>query len=269
MTQPQWITTEPHTKQVSSKWTMYDQLISEIPEGRRVEDVLIGIHWTMVRADGVGMAMTPPDGVRSIPGAGSFRGRPLRELAALAKSWHPLEAALGVAALNAHFNAPPTLAKTWDFHPETQANESVFTAMMDQLAGKKVAVVGHFPYLESLASICDLSILERHPLPGDLPDPACEYILENQDYFFITGVTLINKTLPRLLELGRQAQIIMVGPSVPLTPLWFEWGVSALAGTAVLDAERTWLHVAQGGDRSVFKHGAQMVKLYPADTRCA
>jgi len=257
----------PRPTSSPSKWELYDRLIDQIPEDRVAEDVLLGLHWTLVRSEGVGMSMTPQGGAGSIPGAGDFQGRPLRELAALSKSWHPFEAALGIAALNAYYNTPSTLAQSWDILPESQVNESIFTTMMDQLAGKKVTVVGHFPYLEALAAICKLSILERQPQAGDFPDPACEYILEDQDFFFITGVTLINKTLPRLLELGRGAQIIMVGPSVPLSPILFDYGVTSLAGTTVLDIDRAWVHVAQGGDRSVFRHGARMVKLHPVNRR--
>ncbi|MBP1625647.1 MAG: hypothetical protein H6Q00_122 [Holophagaceae bacterium] len=253
----------PPQSSSTSKWEIYDQLIAQIPEDKVVADAMFGIHWTLVRSEGVGMAMTPPAGDRSIPGAGSFKGRPLRELANLAKSWHPYEAALGVAALNAHYNTQATLAEQWAIPPDPPVNESIFTTMKEQVAGKKVTVVGHFPDLEPLGRICQLSILERHPLNGDFPDPACEYILEDQDSLFITGVTLINKTLPRLLELGHRTQIVLVGPSVPLTPQWFEWGVASLAGTTVMDGDRVWMHVAQGGDRSVFNHGARMVKLSP------
>jgi hypothetical protein len=248
-------------------WELYDRLIEPIPAELVVADCLVGIHWTLVRCEGVGVAMTPPGGFRCLPGAGTFRGRKLRELAALVKSWHPLEAALGVAAINAYFNAPSTMAKVWKAQPESQANESVFVVMKPELIGKKVTVVGHFPDLDELASVCRLSILERNPLEGDYPDPACEYILEDQDFLFITGVTLINKTLPRLMELGRNARMVLVGPSVPLTPLWFNKGIASLAGTSVIDADRVWRHEAQGGDRSIFKQGAHMVKLYPVDVQ--
>ena len=39
----------------------------------------------------------------------------------------------------------------------------------------------------------------------DMPDPACEYVLPQADFAFITGVTLENKTAPRLLELAKDA----------------------------------------------------------------
>jgi uncharacterized protein len=251
----------------SAKWALYDDLLSQIPDNMTVKDVLIGIHWTMVRSAGIGLSMTQPNGPRSIPDAGEFIGCKLKKIASLVKSWHPHEAALGLAAINSYINAPETIAKNWKTDPATQPNESVFLYMKPQLSGKKVTVVGHFPDLGELAPVCQLSILERNPMDGDFPDPACEYILHDQDYLFITGVTIINKTMPRLLELGCHAKIILVGPSVPLSPFWFKRGIFGLAGTTVTDNDDVWRHVSQGGDRSVFKHGAHMFKISTHDVR--
>jgi uncharacterized protein (DUF4213/DUF364 family) len=161
---------------------------------------------------------------------------PLRELASAAKSWNFAEASLGVAAINAYWNNPAhgELAKALQ-----GKNFSAFEVWQDRVAGKKVAVIGHFPHLErTLGKVCDLSILEKRPLPGDYPDSACEFLLPLQDYVFATGVTLINKTLPRLLELSRRQGLILVGPSVPLAPLLFDWGVRDLQGMVVTDPER-------------------------------
>jgi uncharacterized protein (DUF4213/DUF364 family) len=69
------------------------------------------------------------------------------------------------------------------------------------------------------------------------------------------------------MELGRNAAMVLVGPSVPLTPLWFGQGIASLAGTSVINPEGVWRHVAQGGDKSIFSEGAHMVKLYPEDVR--
>ena len=82
----------PVSGNLSPKWALYDELISLIPEDLVVKEVSIGIHWTMVRSVGLGLSMTQPQGPRSIPNAGSFEDRKLKELAALVKSWHPHEA---------------------------------------------------------------------------------------------------------------------------------------------------------------------------------
>ena len=58
--------------------------------------------------------------------------------------------------------------------------------------------------------------------------------------------------MPRLLELSRHAYVALVGPSVPLSPLWFDYGVDVLAGSVVTDADSVRVAVAEGGHRGVF-----------------
>ena len=67
--------------------------------------------------------------------------------------------------------------------------------------------------------------------------------------------------MPRLLELSRNASVFLVGPSTPFAPLLFNHGVDTLAGTVVIDPESVWQAAQEGAARSVFDHGAQMVKV--------
>ena len=83
--------------------------------------------------------------------------------------------------------------------------------MLEEMEGKKVAVIGHFPGMEVGRRACGLTVLERNPQEGDLPDFAAEYVLPEQDYVFITGTALTNKTMPRLLELSEHATVGLVG----------------------------------------------------------
>jgi uncharacterized protein (DUF4213/DUF364 family) len=157
----------------------------------------------------------------------------LRDLAEAAKSWNFVEAGLGVAAINAFCNFP-------DHEPVAKALEyedtDAFTAWRSRAAGKKAAVIGHFPHLErTLGDVCELSVLEKRPVSGDYPDSACEFLLPHQDLVFATGVTVINKTLPRLLDLSRKTGLILVGPSVPLSSRLFDFGVRDLQGFVVTD----------------------------------
>jgi uncharacterized protein len=124
-----------------------------------------------------------------------------------------------------------------------------------------VTVVGHSQDLDTLSGICDLTILERNPAEGDLPDPACKYVLPKQDFVFITATTLINKTFPRLLELSRNATVFLVGPSTPFAPLLFEHGIDTLAGTVILEPQSVWRAAKEGAARGIFENGAQMVKV--------
>ncbi len=215
-------------------------------------------------AGNAGLSMNCDENGYATLTAKDMEGRPLKEIALLAKSWDYLEAGYGVAAINAFYNTPENAqALSAAFSPEglksNTQTEDAFLCFQKEIVGKKVAVIGHFPYLEErFAPICDLSILERKPAPGDYPDPACEYILPEQDYVFVTGVTLINKTLPRLLELAKKAATVMVGPSVPLAPVLFEYGASSLCGFVVQDINACRQHVMAEASHGLFVSGTMV-----------
>jgi uncharacterized protein (DUF4213/DUF364 family) len=170
-----------------------------------------------------------------------------------------------MAAINAFYNSAERLGQ-WVARPLEQLRSAgAFSSTLAQVEGKKVAVIGHFPGLEAMASHCRLSILEREPLEGDLPDFAAEYVLPEQDFVFITGTTLTNKTLPRLLALSRAAKVSLVGPTVPLVPWWFDEGIDMLAGSVVIDKPAVWKACLEGAHRGIFDAGAWMIDLRADD----
>jgi uncharacterized protein len=251
-------------------WEIYDELIEAVPPDLHVSDCLIGLHWTLIKSESVGMALTPfgiprmygLQGASVISGIGErIEGMPVRELARFVKSWNPYEASLGMAAINSAHNSPEKISKLFGRPLEEQGNISAFLYYSEVVRGKKVVVVGRFPDLDQLSTICHLTVLERMPGPEDLPDPACEYVLPDQDYVFITATSIINKTLPRLLELARNAVVFLVGPSTPFAPVLYNHGIDTLAGTVVLEPDSVWRAAQEGAARSVFDHGAQMVKV--------
>jgi uncharacterized protein (DUF4213/DUF364 family) len=237
--------TEPNPKDLgSSPWALYDALIDPIPPGLKADEAIAGEGWVYVRsADRVGLAMnlarihavdTRP---RMLPeDCQGLRGMPLKEIAAAAKSWNFAEASLGVAALNAFWNSPEHGAVARSLEGD---GSEAFEAYAERVRGKKVAVIGHFPYLErSMKDAASLSILEKRPGPGDYPDSACEFLLPEQDFVFATGVTVINKTVVRLLALSQAQGLILAGPSTPLAPLLFDFGARDLQGLVVTDPDR-------------------------------
>ncbi len=244
-------------------WELYDELISGIPGGPAADEVICGSSWTMVRSGAhAGVAMTMKCDSRP-PLRSDFVGVPLRELAQGAKSWNLIEAGVGLAAINTYYNSPEKAAEhgiILQEEPEDRKKQDPFEALQDEFQGKNVCVVGHFPKLERIvAPYCNLSVLERSPLEGDYPDSACEYLLPEQDFVFITGCTLVNKTLPHLLELSKNARVIMVGPSVPMSPVLFRYGVEDLSGFIVTDAALC-AQVVGGGVSPIFRAG-KIVRL--------
>jgi uncharacterized protein (DUF4213/DUF364 family) len=222
------------------------------------------LSWFLVRSEGVGVAMRPREGEEPVPHAGELAGIKTRELAGWVKSWNPYEAAFGLAAINSALNAPDVVERSCGLQLDNTPNESVFTYLLEELRGKRVAVIGHFRDLHRVAAVCDLSILERRPEPGDLPDAACEFVLPEKEVVILTATTLINKTLPRLLELSRHARVVIAGPSTPLSPILFEHGIDLLGGLVVEDEDRAWKLVSEGGRLGLFECGSRMVRVFKA-----
>jgi uncharacterized protein (DUF4213/DUF364 family) len=254
-------------------WELYDRLIESIPLDLYVKNHVIGCSWTCVAAAtdnsdnsaccSVGLAHTIRLASVDRLWNKEVDGSRLRDIAALSKSWNLLEASLGVAAINAWWNSLENVSRFAEPAGQDTAgkelcwDQDAFELARTALTGKKVAVIGHFPNIENrLGDICDLCVLERNPDKGDYPDSACEYILPRQDYVFITGMTLTNKTLPRLLQLaGNTARVSLLGPSVPLSPVFFSYGVSVLDGLVITDPRAADARVRGGGHKGIFECG--------------
>lgn len=258
-------------------WDLYDRLIEGIPEDVLVRDYCLGVSWSYVEAEsGAGISYTCRGGATKHTDKRDFRGLPLREMAALSKSWCFEEATLGIAAMNAWYGQRrlvDAMGAVYD-EPVELPDGSVhkidaFELMRLEIEARddaSVVVVGHFPHVDRIEEYARLTVLERNcRAPLDVPDPACEYILPSADYAFITGVTLENKTAPRLLELSQNAFVTMVGPSVVMSRSLLDAGVDMAAGSIVLDPERVAHSVKSGGGMS-FGGAIQMVAVYREPT---
>lgn len=248
----------------NAAWKPYLDLLSHIPGGT-VVDCVVGAVWTSIlNSDGrVGVSLTTLQGVDESILQGSIAGVGLLTAARWLLSWNSYEAAVGCAAVNSVLNTEENAECLSDRRLSEIAvrGTTVFERIARQFAGGKVAVVGHFPVLKAISDMCQLIVLERDPQRGDLPDPACEYVLGEQDCVCITGTAVANKTLPRLLELSQNAYIVLVGPSVPLSPVWFDYGVDLLAGAVVTDPEGVRRCVREGAHRRAFREGLTTVAI--------
>lgn len=277
-----------HRPANASPWQLYDELIAGVPAGIPVRDYCLGTAWSYVEAAcGMGVAWTHRGGAKQGT-ARDLRGCDLREVAALAKSWNFEEATLGIAALNAWY-ARPELLDALGAVREPAAERADDTAENDPAPHRRanlradafdqyrprieahgdahVVVIGHFPRVERIAEHTRLTVLERNCRDEwDTPDPACEYVIPEADYVFMTGVTLINKTATRLLRLAQEAQAhtVMVGPSAVMAPALFARGVEAIAGSIVADPEATRFAVKSGAGK-LFGSALQMCVLEAPD----
>ncbi|MDR1050412.1 MAG: DUF364 domain-containing protein [Deltaproteobacteria bacterium] len=222
----------------ADKWNFFQGLVDAVDPEDRVADCHKGRFWMLVKSDkgGVGLSLFLPDPTTDYsPPKEEIVGKRLAELAPLFLSWDSPAASVGLAAINASLSLDCLKGKFED----DVVDGNAFDIFAPRVKGKRIGVIGHFPHLRRLAgSAREMVIFERIPQPGDLPDTAAEYLLPEMDAVFMTGSTLVNKTVPRLLELSRNAEVYLVGPSVPLCPDLFKYGITALCGTVVLDYAR-------------------------------
>jgi uncharacterized protein (DUF4213/DUF364 family) len=231
---------------------IYDLLLDYTNSTERVEQLTIGLVWTLCRAESAGLAMSPGIPTRTLPWAGTLAGQTLAQLAGWIKDWDPYKATVGMAAINCSLNSRE-LPEGVALPPQTSAaNLAVFNYFLPQLADKKVVVVGHYPGVERLAETVDLKILERQPSGGDYPDAAAEFLLPDADWVFLTASSIINKTFPRLAELSQNATTVLMGPTVPWLPEFQHFGIDYLAGVEVADMEQLQQTVSEGGGVRIF-----------------
>ena len=213
---------------------LYDVLIDGIDTDAVVTNTLMGQCWTAVEtADGFGMAMTTPCDTAPRMLSGEYTGMSLRELADAAKSWNLTEAGFGMAAINTYYNTPARLAALDCYEPfDKYCTDGV------DLRGKHIGVVGHLNMPQSVYDLAaSVRILERNPRPGDYPDSACDWLLPQCDVVIMTASTLVNKTLPHLLDLCQNAYTILAGPSCPMCPALLDLGIDRIAGLVITDVE--------------------------------
>jgi uncharacterized protein (DUF4213/DUF364 family) len=222
--------------------TLLNDLLATIPQDAAVRTVLVGAHWTVVCSRHCGMASTilgdKPHGHEKVRQVGQLHQKSARDLAEFARSDIPLEASIGVAAINSLIEM--------DERQAVQVNAG--DVLVERGAGKNVALIGHFPFIPKLRQAArQLWVIEQHPAEGEFPAQSAEELIPQADIVAITGTALINHTLDGLLALcPKNALVMVLGPSTPLSQVLFEHGVTMLSGTRVINEEAVLRTVAQG-----------------------
>ena len=242
---------------------LYDDLINSLPDGV-IRQVSVGVLWTAVVAEvegrlqgGLASTLQNPEyehtRIPLVNNPGQLTHLPARDLAALVTSESHTEASIGMAAVNALL---PRSSKRY-------LVREAFDWLIEQGAGRNVAMIGHFHFIEQLKqNVENLWVLELDPQPGDFPAQEAPRILPDADVVAITATTLINHTFDGIRNLCRpDARVMLLGPSTPLSPVLFDHGVDVLAGTLVEDPIRITDMAGQGGTSRQFKPFCRQVLL--------
>lgn len=219
-----------------------NDIIAGISEDARVAEVRACVLWTAVVSKGCGLASTlreqgPHHTRNPVAEAGSLTRKTALELARHAVSTSLPEASIGMAAINSLI----------DIDIRRCVERNAFEILKDKGRGKKVAIVGHFPFIPKLRQAASkLWVIEKLPIEGDVPEDRADEILTKADVVGITGTTLINHTFEGLMQLCREKFVVVLGPSTPLSPVLFDYGADVLSGVSVTDPESVLRSISEG-----------------------
>ena len=220
-----------------------NDILSSLNYKALVRDIRQGAFQTAVLTRSCGLASTPHDpgphhSQTPVKEPGLLLNKDALSLARMALSPSLLEAAIGMATINSLIEIDEQRCT------ELNAGDLLFS----KGDGKKVAIVGHFPFVPKLRKVAgELWVIERNPGPGDCSEEETENIIPKADVIGITGTAFTNHTIGQLIGMCNPgAYVVILGGTAPLSPVLFDYGVDALSGTRVVDSEMVFRCVSQG-----------------------
>jgi uncharacterized protein (DUF4213/DUF364 family) len=207
----------------------------------QVKSVHTCVFWTAVVSKYCGLSSTfrdeGPSHEKGVRDVGRLTQKTALSLAEYARSKSLLEASIGMATINSLI----------DIDESKCIEKNAFEILLEKGEGKNVAVVGHFPWIPKLREkVRNLWVLEQRLREGDLPAEEAARILPECDVVGITGTSFINHTLEGLLNLCKEAYVLLIGPTSPLSPILFEYGIDAICGSKIIDPDKLIRSISEG-----------------------
>lgn len=231
-----------------------DDLISSLSEDSVVHEIHACVFWTAVVSKHCGLASTFHEEHpyhRAVRDVGSLRQKSALELAQYAQSDNILEASIGLAAINSLI----------DVDEAKCTEENAFDILARKGKDRNIAVIGHFPWVSKLRDVAkELWVIEQRPQEGALPAQTAKDLLPQADVVGITGTSFINHTVEKLLDLAKSSFIVLIGPTSPLSPVLFDYGVDVIAGIKVAEPEKTIHSISEGAIFSQVK-GVKLITM--------
>lgn len=222
-----------------------EDIIASLDHDAKVKDIRQGLFHTGVLTRNCGLAATlPRDALKQSPplvkSPGNLLDLSAFELANMAFSESIPEAAIGMAAINSLIDIDESNCS------ELNASELI----IEKGINKNVVIIGHFPFVPRLREIAgDLWVIEKNPMPGDYTEDTAEEVIPEADVLAITGTAITNHSIEDLLKMKKESSFtVVLGDSAVLSPILFDYGIDAVAGTKVIDSELALRCVSQGAN---------------------
>lgn len=233
-------------------------ILASLNHDAEIKDIRIGIFHTAVLTRNCGLAASlPKDALKQssprVVSPGFLMDKTARELTDMVFSESILEAAIGMAGINSLIDIDESRCS------ELNASEIIAEKGRD----KNVVIIGHFPFIPKIREIVrNLWVIEKNPQPGDYPEEKARELIPEADVLAITGTAITNHTIEELLKIkNKNTYTIVLGDSAILSPVLFDYGVDAIAGTKVLDPDLVLKCISQGANFRQVKGIKKLIML--------
>nr|WP_314506198.1 DUF364 domain-containing protein [uncultured Lachnoanaerobaculum sp.] len=216
-------------------------------------------------------AVCCPSSAKAMPLSGKLRGRSVKDYLDDLSHANILRKTLAIATLNALSACYWEENKDLDYKIEMDIDSF---DVMKIPQGKKSVVIGALvPMLKKLlAADADFKVLEMDSctlkgkeLDHFAPSKDAGVYLPHADLDVITGVTILNDTLPDLLAMCKPgADILVTGPTAGMLPdAFFKRGVTVMGGILVTKPDELLDIISEGGSGyHFFGKSAERIVIY-------
>ena len=216
-------------------------------------------------------AVCCPSSAKAMPLSGKLRGRSVKDYLDDLSHANILRKTLAIATLNALSACYWEENKDLDYKIEMDIDSF---DVMKIPQGKKSVVIGALvPMLKKLlAADADFKVLEMDSctlkgkeLEHFAPSKDAGLYLPDSDLDVITGVTILNDTLPDLLAMCKPgADILVTGPTAGMLPdAFFKRGVTVMGGILVTKPDELLDIISEGGSGyHFFGKSAERIVIY-------
>lgn len=233
---------------------IFDRLAQTLPSDAVIQDAVVGIFWTFVQTQyGEAVSATahrwiedPPGAI--IPCAGNLVGMRVADLLPLYDSPSLTARSLANAAVSASFSVQNMTGHI--FPGKGQDLLEKICAASDR--NMHIALIGHFHFADELAKLghsLDIYELDSRCFDGEIPASQIPQKLPTADIVVMTSSTLLTHATEDILSATRRdAFKMIVGPTVPLHPILWDYGFDAICASVIDDPTQVRNAAAQGGN---------------------